>query len=82
MYINLEDALFEWVVSAEYLKDFSLGPVEYTTKFMGMFSKFIVGVQYFTLIEVELDARNAEPPMAFLGWMLWVKVDRLSQGSA
>ena len=46
------------------------------------FPKFIIGLQYFTLTKVKLNAKNATPPTTFLGWMLRVKVDRMTHGSA
>ena len=47
-----------WVVCVRYLKDFSFGSVQSRAKFVGTFPKSIVGLQYFTLTEVQPNARN------------------------
>lgn len=41
LYINLD--MLEWVVSACYHKDFRLGPVHFSAKFMDTFPKSTVG---------------------------------------
>lgn len=51
----MEDALLAWFVCVGYLKEFSLGPVQFSAKFMDTFSKSIVGSQYFTLIEITFN---------------------------
>lgn len=49
LYRNMEDILSEWVVSADYLKEFSSGHVQFNAEFMSTFPKSTVGSQYFTL---------------------------------
>lgn len=47
---------------------------------MGTFPKYTFGLQYFTRIKVDPNDCNAEPSMAFLGWMAQVQVDKLPCG--
>lgn len=82
LYRNPEDIMPEWVVSDGNFKEFNLGPMQFSAGFMGTFPKSTVGSQYFTLKVVELNARNAAPPVAFSRWMSRVRVDRLTRGSA
>jgi hypothetical protein len=82
LYRNTEDALPEWVVCAGYLKEFSPGPVQFSAEFMGTFPKSTVGSQYFTLTEIKPNTKNAPPPTAFSGWMIRVRIDRLTRGSS
>ena len=63
----------KWVAYVGYFKEFTFGQVQFSVEFMGIFLKPTFGSQYFTLIEVKPNARNAEHPMAFLGWMSWVR---------
>ena len=82
LYRNTEDALPEWVVCAGYLKEFSPGPVQFSAEFMGTFPKSTMGSQYFTLTEIKPNTKNAPPPTAFSGWMIRVRIDRLTRGSS
>ena len=64
LYRSLEDIMPEQVASVGYFKEFNLGPMQFTAKFMGTFSMSIVSLQYFTLKEVKSNARSAAPPMS------------------
>lgn len=79
---NQEAEFPEWVVSASYFKEFIFGLVQSNVEFMGDFCKSIVGSQYFTLSEIKLNARDAEPFTTFSSWMSRGRVDRLSCGNA
>ena len=39
--------MHEWVVCVGYLKDFSFGPIIFSTEVMGSFLKSIVGLQLY-----------------------------------
>lgn len=67
LFRNSKDALSKWVVSGGYLKDSIYGPVQFMGEFIGTFPKPNVGLQQLTLMEVNLDARDATPPMDFPG---------------
>jgi hypothetical protein len=76
----MENAILEWVACGGYFKEFKYGPLQLMKSLWGIIPKFIVGSQYFTLIEVELNDCNAEPSTTFLGCMMRVRVDILSHG--
>ena len=61
--------MLKWVVSAYYFKEFRFGLVQFSVAFIGNFPKFIVGSQYFTLIEVKSYGRDAKHPTTFSSWM-------------
>lgn len=65
MYRNPKDTMPKWVASVGYLKEFSLGLVQFSAYFTSTSPKSIVSLQYFTLTKVKLNARHAPPPMAF-----------------
>lgn len=71
-----KDMMLKWLCEIPW--GFRFVPMEFSAKFMGTFPKSIVGLQYFTLIEVKSNARNAVPPMALSCWMSRLRVDRLS----
>ena len=50
--------------------------VQCSGEFVGTFIKYIVGLQYFTLIKVKRNDCNVEPSMAFLRWTTRVWVDK------
>jgi hypothetical protein len=49
---------------------------------MGTFPKSTLGSQYFTLPEIKPNTKNAPPPTTFSGWMIHVRIDRLTRGSS
>ena len=67
----------EWVVCVGYSK-FRFRLVQISAEFLGIFPRSTVDLQYFTLVEVKLDARNVEHSMAFSGLISQVRVDKLS----
>ena len=81
LYRSTEDVLQKWVVSVGYLKEFSLGPVQFSAEFMSTFPKSTVGPQYFTFTEVKPNTRNKVAKMAFTCWMERVRVDKLTRGN-
>lgn len=52
LYKNPEDVLPKWVVNVGYFKEFRFRPVQFSADFMDTLPKFTIGLQYFTLIEV------------------------------
>lgn len=74
MYNNLEDAILERVACDGYLKEFKLGSVQFSGEFMGIFSKYMVGSQYFTVTKVKSNDCIARSSMAFLGCVTRVQV--------
>ena len=79
--MNTKDTLPKWVVCVGYLKEFSPRLVQFGVAFVGTYPKPTVRSQYFALNEIELNTKNAPPPMAFGGWMIRAKVHRLTKGS-
>jgi hypothetical protein len=59
-----------------------MGPIQFNADFFGIFPKFIVNLQYCIVVKVEPNARNAAQPVAIFGWVLQVRVDRLTRESA
>lgn len=70
------------VAYAGYFKEFKFKPVQISIKFMSTLPKSTFEFQYFTLIEVKPNVKNAVPSTALSGWMSCVRMDRLSRGSA
>ena len=68
-------------VCADYVKEFSLGLVQFSVEFINTFPKSTLSSQYFTFIEIKPNIENATPPTTFDGWMVRVRVDRLTRGS-
>lgn len=81
MYRNTEDILPEWVVCASYLKEFSLGPVQFNVEFMNIFPTSTLLLQYFTLTKMKTNIETATPLTAFSIWMAQIGVDSLTRGS-
>ena len=79
LYRNTEDALPKWIICVGYLKEFSLGPIQFNTEFVGTFPKSTVGSQYSTLTEIKPNTKNAPPPTTFNGWMIHARIDRLTR---
>lgn len=72
----------KWVACGKYFKEFKYGVVELVGSSWGIFPKYIVGSQYFTLTKVKPNDYNAETFTTFLGWIMRVQVDRLSHSCA
>ena len=68
-------------VCADYVKEFSLGLVQFSVEFINTFPKSTLSSQYFTFIEIKPNIENATPPTTFDGWMVRVRVDSLTRGS-
>ena len=81
LYIIPIDGWPKRVACAGYFKEFKFNLVQISGEFIGTLPICMVGFQYFTLIKVKLNVRNAEPPTAFSGWMSCVRVDQLSRSS-
>lgn len=74
LYWNHEDPLLEWVVEGDYLEEFSFGLVHTIERFMGSFPNWCVGLQLFTLIEVQPNATTN----VLSGWITRVRIDVLT----
>jgi hypothetical protein len=71
------DTLPKWVISAGFLKEFNSSLMHYSAESMNTSPKSTISLQYFILTKVKPNTKNVTPPMALLGWMLRVRVDRL-----
>ena len=62
-YKRAEDALLEWVICVNYLKEYRPGTIQFSAKFVNILPKSTLGSQYYTLT----NTKNAIPPMVFDG---------------